>query len=61
MYQSMQFIPMGFNNNVTVRPVRITPFKSFKAAVNALVKTGNEGYVKQQGQPRPVYHNMKVN
>ena len=61
MYQSMQFIPTGFNNNVMPRAVRVKPFKSLDAAVRALLKTGNEGYVKQQGQLRPVYHNLKVN
>lgn len=61
MYQSMQYYPIPFSNNVSVRAVRVKPFKSLEAAVKALLKTGNEGYVKQQGQLRPVYHNLKVN
>lgn len=61
MYQSMQYIPISHSDNVSVRAVRAKPFKSLDAAVRALLKTGNEGYVKQQGQLRPVYHNLKVN
>lgn len=61
MYQSMQYYLIPFSDNVSVRAVRSKPFKSLDAAVRALLKTGNEGYVKQQGQLRPVYHNLKVN
>lgn len=59
MFTAMQFIPTGFNSNVCVRAVRVRPFKSLDAAKNALLKTGNEGYIKQAGVVTPVFHNVK--
>lgn len=61
MYQAMYFIPIPYTNGVMVRATRSKPFKSFDAAVRSVIKTGNEGYVKQQGQPRPIWNNLAVN
>lgn len=59
MFTVMQFLPTGFNSNFVVRTVRIRPFKSLEAAKNALLKTGNEGYIQQAGVKAPVFHNVR--
>lgn len=60
MFYAMNFIPTGFNNNVTVRSVRTKPYKSFESAVKALIATKREGYIKEAGKSRPIWHNLPV-
>jgi hypothetical protein len=60
MYQAMQFLPIAGSNNVSVRATRQKPFKSLDAAIRSVIKTGNEGYIKELGQSRPIWNNVKV-
>ena len=59
MFYAMQFCPTGFNNNVTVRAVRAKPYTSFEAAVKAVIKAG-QGYVKKQGEAKPLWNNVST-
>ncbi len=61
MYQAMHFVPISYTDNFSVRATRSTPFKSFEAAVRSVIKTGNEGYIKEVGQSLPIWNNLKVN
>lgn len=58
MYQAMIFHPVG-NGKVTVRSVRLRPYSELKNAVDAVVKSGHEGYVKMQGRKAPVWNNVR--
>lgn len=57
MFYAMRYIPTGINDNVVVRPVKVTPYKTLEGAVKALNSRGI-GYVKQAGFNLPVYHNV---
>lgn len=58
MFYAMVFIPTGFDNKSTVRALRVAPYKSAKAAANAIQKKSKQGYVKQLGNPTPVWNNL---
>lgn len=55
-FYAMVFLRDGFGN-YTVRAARTKPFKTMQAAVKRI---GNEpGYVKQLGNPKPVWQNVE--
>jgi len=60
MFQAMQFIPISASSNFSVRATRQKPFKSFEAAKRSVLKTGNDGYIKEYGQSRPIWNTLKV-
>lgn len=60
MFYAMAFYPTGYNKNVTCRAVRTAPYRSLEEAVAALLKVGQEGYVKQEGITKPVWNNVSV-
>jgi hypothetical protein len=61
MYQAVQFLPISGSPNFSVRATRQKPFKSFEAAKKSILKTGNDGYIKEYGQSRPIWNNLRVN
>lgn len=58
MFYAMGFYPTGFDNKVSVRAIRVHPYKTMKAAAKAIEKKHIQGYVKQLGNPIPVWNNL---
>ena len=56
MYYAMRFELI--EGMYTVRTVRTNGYKSLEAAKKALVKSGNEGYIKKLGSKQPVWENV---
>lgn len=58
LYYAMKFIPTEFNNNVTVRSIKTSPYTSLEAAIKAVKRVG-QGYVHEAGKRQPVYYKLQ--
>lgn len=58
MFYAMAFFP-SFENQYCVRNIKLSGFKSAKAAQEAIERRKLQGYVKKLGQHTPVWSNVQ--
>lgn len=58
MYTAMVFHQDKLTGNYNARSVRLRPYTELQNAIQAVKKTGLDGYVKQQGRKAPVWNNL---
>lgn len=58
MFYAMAFFP-SFENQYCVRSIKLSGYKTEKAAIAAIEKRKLQGYVKKLGQQTPVWNNVQ--